>query len=290
MSENLTDALGGLAHDTESVLMPEAAAIRRRGTRRTWRTTIVAGVGVLALVGGVAFGVTTLDDRRGVVPAPPGATASASPGATPTTAPSASPTPGRPVDTSPIPDAAMLRVADLKLGPATAKIDPEPSDGYGAMALSVCAGGFGSDAQRARDRRISGVAALPEALEQQGQGILTTVQERVLVYTSGGAAAFLGEVRDQVGRCPGSADAASGAWENLGSAGLGDESVVLRNTRMSRGMPDQPAVEQRTYAVLVRVGDVVVVVADLGWESGDGHEQVTRTLAEVAVRRAAVLR
>ncbi|GIG60182.1 hypothetical protein Lfu02_45540 [Longispora fulva] len=288
MSENLTDALGGLAHDTESVLMPGAAAIRRRGTRRTRRTAIAAGVAVLALVGGVAFGVTSFSGGNAQVPTPPGTSVAPSPSASPTPTPTASPTPS--VDTSWIPDAAMLRVADLKLGSAAAGIDPKPIDEYGAMDLAMCAGGLPSSAQVARARRDSGHASLPDALERQGQGTVTSVQERVLVHAQGGSVAFMAEVRDQVGRCPGDAASTSGAWRNLGSAGLGDESVVLSNTRQVRPIPSMPAVEQRTYAVVVRIGDVVVIVADLGWESGSGHEQVTRQLAKVAVQRAGVLR
>ncbi|MEV6523954.1 hypothetical protein AB0M43_18545 [Longispora sp. NPDC051575] len=287
MSEKLTDALGGLTHDTESVLMPGAAAIRRRGARRTRRTAIMAGVAALAVVGGVAFGVSSFAGGERPAPPPPGTSTSASPSASPS--PSASASPSRVPDPGPIPDGAMLRASDLKLGSAAADIDTETIAEYGAMTLSVC-GGYPSEGQRAQTRRLSGHLALPDELERLGQGIVSTVQERVSIYRAGGAAAFLGEVREQVGRCPGVPGAGSGAWQILGSAGLGDDSVVLRNTKYVTYLPGKPGGEQQTYAVLVRIGDVVVVVADLGWETGAGHEPVLRQIAARAVERAAVLR
>ncbi|MGY0236895.1 hypothetical protein [Longispora urticae] len=292
MSENLTDALGGLTRDTESVLMPGAAAIRRRGARRTRRTAVMAGVAALVVVGGVAFGVSSFAGGERPVPPPPGASASASPSVSPSVSasPSASASPSRVPDPGPIPDGAMLRASDLKLGSAdTASVQLDADDLWGATTLSVC-GGYPSDGQRVRTRTLAGIMALPDDYARQNLRSITTVQGRVSVYRAGGAATFLGEVREQLGRCPGDPGSDSGAWQILGPAGLGDDSVVLRNTKLSSYVPGGPVSEHRTYVALVRVGDVIVLVSDLGWENDNGHEAELRQVAAKAVERAAVLR
>jgi hypothetical protein len=40
---------------------------------------------------------------------------------------------------------------------------------------------------------------------------------------------------------------------------------------------------------VARIGRVLVVVADTGWETASGHESLVRELGTAAIRRAAIL-
>jgi hypothetical protein len=53
---------------------------------------------------------------------------------------------------------------------------------------------------------------------------------------------------------------------------------------------DHTGTDHDTYLMVSRIGRVLVVVHDLGWETGGGDEKLARDLGVIAVRRAAVLR
>jgi hypothetical protein len=45
-----------------------------------------------------------------------------------------------------------------------------------------------------------------------------------------------------------------------------------------------------SYVAIVRTGHAIVVLADIGWELGDGHASLVHGLVPAAVARAAMLR
>jgi hypothetical protein len=104
--------------------------------------------------------------------------------------------------------------------------------------------------------------------------------EHVAVYRSRGAHRHLRELRRAV-----AASGGAGGWSVLASGVAGDESVLLR----LREHLDYAGVGKDTYVVVARTGRALVVVADTGWETGDGHEALVRALGPAAVRRAGIL-
>ena len=70
----------------------------------------------------------------------------------------------------------------------------------------------------------------------------------------------------------------------LAAGVAGDESLLLRH----RTYIDYADTYHNTYLVVARIGRVLVVVADVGWETGSGHEPLVRELSTLAVHRAAI--
>jgi hypothetical protein len=100
----------------------------------------------------------------------------------------------------------------------------------------------------------------------------------VAIYASDGAQRYLRDVRRAVATC-------GHGWSMIASGVAGDESVLLRH----REYIDYAQTNKDTYIVVARTGRAVVVVADTGWETADGHEALVRSLSVAAVRRAAVV-
>lgn len=176
-----------------------------------------------------------------------------------------------------IPDAALLQPEDL--GGAT----PEPfgDDGYWSTLLPPrpCAEGpFPSTALRRADRSVM-------ALVGDGDdGPPNVVMEHVATYRSDGAQRYMRELRLALRACDGP-DELGARWTVLGTGAAGDESLVLRR----QTYVDYAQAYKNTYLVVARTGRVLVVVHDIGWETGSGDETLARELGATAVRRAAIL-
>jgi hypothetical protein len=94
-------------------------------------------------------------------------------------------------------------------------------------------------------------------------------------------------LRDDLTRCPGALTAANGRWTLVGTGFAGDESMVIRQSQsVTRPQPHQ----SDSYLAVVRVGDIVVIVGDLGYEDASGQESTVRGLVPAALSRVAVLR
>lgn len=107
----------------------------------------------------------------------------------------------------------------------------------------------------------------------------TVVVEHVASYRADGAHRYLRELRRAVAACP-----ADAGWTVLATGVAGNESVLLRH----REFIDFSGTYKNTYVLTARVGSALVVLADAGWETGNGHEALVRQLSAAAVRRAAV--
>ena len=170
-----------------------------------------------------------------------------------------------------IPDAAMLQPRDLDgaaLVPVTSDYwdrlrPPQPCTDrpYPSSALET--------ADRAGQTMI-GVGALP-----------TVVVEHVAVYRLGAAHLYLRDLRRALAACP-APGAQEPRWTVRGTGVAGDESILLE----LREYLDYAEVYKSTYVVVARTGRALVVVADAGWETGNGHPALVRDLAPLAVARA----
>jgi hypothetical protein len=171
-------------------------------------------------------------------------------------------------------DAALLQPEDL--GGAT----PEPAtDDYWSplRAPRPCADGpLPGTALRRADRAVMAMIGVDDRP--------TVVLEHVATYRSDGAQRYLRELRRALAACDGN-DAGGGRWTVRATGVAGDESLLL--TR--RTYIEYAQTYHDTYLVVARTGRIVVIVADIGWETSSGHEAVVRELGPVAVRRAQIL-
>ena len=181
--------------------------------------------------------------------------------------------------TSDIPASALLQPSDV----SGAKAEPlaEGQESH-LRPLRPCGD---SNPYPSDDSRTAAVA-VSYAPGSGGAGTVPNVfVEFVGRHASGGAADQFDEINKALRRCPGSLAEKKRRWTKLGTDIAGDESVLVRiDQRMSYGDEEPETVSD--YAALARTGDMIVVVADIGWENLDGSEKLVRDLIGKAVRRA----
>jgi hypothetical protein len=167
-------------------------------------------------------------------------------------------------------------------GPGTSTSDAAGTSDIPASALRPCGD---SDPYPSDDSRTAAVA-VSYAPGSGGAGTVPNVfVEFVGRHAPGGAADQFDEINKALRRCPGSLAEKKRRWTKLGTDIAGDESVLVRiDQRMSYGDEEPETVSD--YAALARTGDMIVVVADIGWENLDGSEKLVRDLIGKAVRRA----
>ena len=174
-----------------------------------------------------------------------------------------------------IPDAALLQPADLRGATPvafageywSALLPPQP-----------CAGtAYPSAALRRASRSVSALVGVGERP--------TSVLQNVATYRSDGAQRYLRDLRRGLAGCTGP-DQQGARWTILATGVAGDESLLLRR----RVYLDYAETQHDSYLMVARTGRAVVVVADIGWETADGHRALVRELGPKAVRRAAVVR
>jgi hypothetical protein len=173
-----------------------------------------------------------------------------------------------------IPDAAMLQPEDLR-GAFVSAVD---GDTWSQLRPpQPCADrSYPSDGLRRDDRAVMAVVGIDERP--------TVVVEHVATYRANGAHRYLRDLRRALAVC-GGIDEEGGRWTVLATGVAGDESLLLRH----RTYLDYADMYHNTYLTVARIGRVLVVVADAGWETGSGHEPLVRELSTIAVWRAAVL-
>jgi hypothetical protein len=197
----------------------------------------------------------------GVVSLTPAAAAVASPGGRATS----------------VPASAMLQPVDIggvETSPAAEDLRPwlRPPQPFGP---------YRSAAERGADRAV-------QVLYPVGDVRPTVPLEYVAVYRGAGAAQYLREIERAVGRCGGRTDVDGRTWRVVGRGIAGRHSLLLSVAEVT-GYEDSTRVKT-TYVAVARVGHAIVVLADIGWEVGDGHQTLVRDLAPAAVSRAAILR
>jgi hypothetical protein len=105
------------------------------------------------------------------------------------------------------------------------------------------------------------------------------------LHAPGGAAEQFADVRAALDRCPGDLAEGHRSWTVLGTEPAGDESVLVRIDQKISYADEEPQ-KVSHYAALARVGDMIVVVTDLGWENAGGSEALVRELIGKAAQRA----
>jgi hypothetical protein len=180
--------------------------------------------------------------------------------------------------TGAIPDAAMLQPADLGgVVPVPAEQDLWPWLRPPAPCARVSGLGV-----RTAERAVRVVYPVAETQP-------TVLLEYVAVYRGSGAERYLWRLRRAVSRPCGSCVADGRTWR-LSRTGVAGRNSLLLSVSQTVEYPDGTGRVQTAYVVVARVGHAVVVVADGGWEYGDGHRSLVRRLAPIAVHRAAQLR
>ncbi len=173
-----------------------------------------------------------------------------------------------------IPDAAMPRAEDLRGAIPEAVTD----DYWSALRPpQPCSGGpYPSAVLLRADRAVSAVVGVGERP--------TVVLAHVATYRSDGAHRYLRDLRRAIAACdrPGPLEP---RWTVLATGVAGDESVLLE----LREYVDHAEAYKSTYVVAARAGQALVVVADTGWETGNGHRDLVQELSVRAVARARVL-
>jgi len=172
-----------------------------------------------------------------------------------------------------IPDEAMLRSEDLR------GAEPAPvTDDYWAplQPPQPCADRPYGNGLLRDHRAISALVGVDDRP--------TVVMEHVATYRYSGAHRYLWQLRRALATCD-SVDGPQGRWTVRANGVAGHDSLLLEH----RTYIDYADTYHYTYVVVARVGRVLVVVADIGWETSSGDVDLVRELSTKAVRRAAIL-
>jgi hypothetical protein len=275
MSDPLETAIRALQGQEPPGGFAPAAAVRRRGTRRTYRQLVAAAVAVLAVAGGTVAWAAGRADRRGpdVIESPtPTVSGTPSPSATPSPTPSGSPSPAPPVALTP---AMFLTAADLGPGRWTIgqssdyRADSWP---WKELCQPYRPADYPSLAKRVqadwRDfSRTGGSGAGLQTIERYAPGIGSRNLDDVRARLRGCAGLQTPDPR--IGNLP-------LRWSLVADGFAGDDAVLAK----AEAFPDSGPTLVR-YVVAVRVGDLVSNV----WLDNGSTEAGARDLAAKAAAR-----
>ncbi|MFI7645954.1 hypothetical protein ACIBTZ_07710 [Micromonospora sp. NPDC049460] len=288
MSRELSDLYRSLAEDADGRTLAAPEQVRRRADRRARVRLTGAALATALLVGGLATGTrlvlagdaTPLPPPAGT-PAPPATAPSPSSAATgtPTGGPSVTGTPptrGTPATTAgstgaapprtptSVPDRAFfVQAAANRTG-----IDPVFRDT--AALPGLCDARYGSDAGIVQRRTRNLAYKLPQT--PQGYVPDGSYAHSVTVYRSGRADDFLRELRAAVRACPEQPGVSGGNPSTsrvrlLADGGFGDDSVLFEIRTPGRDVEGEPTGGEEVRLIrAIRVGDVVTVLWEQGWE------------------------
>ncbi|MGI5523708.1 hypothetical protein ACQEUX_22645 [Micromonospora sp. CA-259024] len=288
MSRELSEMYRSLAADADARDLGVPDVVRRWADRRARLRTAGSTLAVALVVGGVVIGTQVVATPRPTVPAPAGTPTLPPPPASPTpsvTAGSAPPstaptTPGQPPGTTAkpprtgappprtptsIPDRAFFALASAnQIG-----IPPEFRDLE--VLPGLCGARYPSEAAVVQRRTRNVVYKLPQ---NPGEGYVPdgSYTHAITIYRAGRADDALDELRQAVRGCPeqerpGNAAPVLSRQRLLADTGYGDESVLFEMRSPGQdvnGDPSGPEVVRLVRAI--RVGDVVTVLWEQGWE------------------------
>ncbi|MEV0425910.1 hypothetical protein [Micromonospora sp. NPDC050495] len=285
MSRELSGLYRALAGDADERALPAPDRLRRRADRRAHRRAALGGLTVAVLVAGTAAGTRmVLTAGPDATPGPPAA--SPDPG-------SPSPTPATPLPTpsrSSAPPSSPARTPDAPAGTTAAGAGVSPTRipdraffalaaandagtgstfGPGPVFPALCGatpGEAGVVTRRVRTLAFK-LATTPQGYVPDG-----SYKHSITVYRPGRADDALADLRRAVRDCPtrpGTADTEglTSTQRLLPDGGYGDESVLFEVRRPATDYEGAPDVREVVRLVrAVRVGNVVTVLWELGWE------------------------
>ncbi|MCW3814888.1 hypothetical protein ONA91_10525 [Micromonospora sp. DR5-3] len=279
MSRELTRLYRALAADTDPRALPDPDQVRRRADRRARNRATLGALTAAVLVAGTAVGARlVLAAGPDVPPGPPAATptagastppASGTPSpsrsaATPSRTPAAPRTSARPPATTPtsIPDRAFFALPAANDAGTGSQFVPGP-------VLPALCGATPGEAQvvtrRARTLAVKLAGAAADAVPDG------SYRQSVTVYRAGRADDALRELSQAVRGCPeqplADAPGVTVTQRLLDGARYGDESVLFETRTPYRDVNGAPTGGDEVHLIrAVRIGDVVTVLWEQGWE------------------------
>ncbi|MGN9812171.1 hypothetical protein ACTMSW_22790 [Micromonospora sp. BQ11] len=284
MSRDLSDLYQSLAADADQggVAVPES--IRRYADRRARVRAVGGALAVALLVGGVVAGVQVgLPGQRDGL-APPATTPTPVVTTSPTLAPSPTPSPSA---TSPAGTPSAPPTTATSAGPRTptsipdraffappaAYLKGEPTFTEGDHVPDLCGADLEDQMVQRRIRLIlyNLMPHQPEDWTPYGSYYHT-----ITIHRAGTADDWMADLRRAVRDCP-SEEIAPGLVSRqrlLDSAEYGDEAVLFEMRSPARTDAGEPASGERIQLVrAIRVGDVVTVLWERGWESSGSTDR-----------------
>jgi hypothetical protein len=283
-----------LAHEVDDMILTAPDTLRRDADRRT-RIRVVATVAAAAvLVAGTAIGgqwMLRADASR--PPEPGSSTISGTPQpspspASPTAPPGATREPSTPaqvanplsppVAPSSIPDSAFLRMTDTNgSGQPRETLEDGPPRLCGAKYRS---------ASLIKARR--GFFYLYWSRKGTADVPSTSLHETITTYREDGGPRFLDELREAVRRCPRDRDgAATYRHRIVPGPAYGDESIWIETRTPARDYTTGAPLghDYIRFGTVVRVGNVVMMIWDLGYENAFADKDQAGTTTRKATTR-----
>jgi hypothetical protein len=282
-----------LAQEVDTAMLAAPDTLRHRGDRRTRLRIAATAAAVAALVGGVAVGGQWALKADGAhLPQPGSSTVTDAPAPAPTTSapvtpPTPSPTatgvtvpPAVPVPPKAIPPSAFLQVADLNGEEAPVERSSED------MLPALCGAKYASNASIQARKTMHLVYWIQRS--QTGTVPDGTFDETITTYRSDGARQFMQELRSAVTACPTEKRGSDTVRSRvLSGSTVGDESFLVEQRYPVRDPEGKLTGGDEVRLVsVVRVGVVVMVLYEQGWEAGWSAERpVVETFTTKAMSR-----
>lgn len=295
MSNELSRLYRALATAASDTPLAPPAAVRQRADRAAHTRMVVTAAAAAVLVAGTAVGVSAAvngpDSGPPVVGGTPTAPATDSPTATPVPTPStatpsparssASPTapavPAEPAPTS-IPDRAFFEQ------PANTKKDVPSFMGSENMLPELCGASYPADRSLLARRTHHLIFKLPSSPDDPTYVPDGSFDHTITSYPNGAAATWMAQLRAAVADCPNQTINGFGYRQRLlGGASYGDDSLLIEVSTPNRDVNGTPTGGNEIRLVsVVRVGNVVTVLHEQGWEGTSSD----RALVDDYTRRA----
>ena len=255
-----------LSREADTVMLDTPDSLRRRGDRRSRIGVAAVVVAVAALVGGVAVGGQWILTARGTSDQP-GIGTSTSTSATSSASVATTGTSPPPKVPKVIPGSAFLQLADTN---GNEPLVERPSDN---MLPKLCGAKYPSNSliQARKTMHITYWASTsPPGTVPDG-----TFDETITTYQQNGADQFMRQLRDAVNACPTEQrDGLTYRNRILSGTARGDETVLVEQRYPTRDVNGNPVGGDDVRLVsVVRMGAVVMVLYEQGWEDGFSAEQ-----------------